>query len=124
MKICIPMLPGRELNLNYHGHWSRKAKAAREFREAVGWCAKVERRRWLQGHERAELSITFVVRDARYYKDPDNAIASLKPAIDGCVDAGVIQGDDDEHLCYRLPILYQIDKEKAPMTILEFKEVK
>ena len=124
MIIRIPVLPGRELNPNYKGHWSRQAKAAREFRESAGWCAKAELQKWLQGHEKAELSVTLVIRDRRGYKDLDNALASLKPAIDGCVDAGVIPDDDDEHLSYRLPILYQIDKEHSPLTILEFKEIK
>jgi len=118
------MLPGRELNPNYKGHWSRRAKAARELREVAGWRAKQERMRWLQGHEKAEVSVTFVIRDRRGYKDIDNAIASLKPAIDGCVDAGIIPGDSDKHLSYRLPILYQIDKKRSPLTILEFKEIK
>ncbi|MBA7586489.1 hypothetical protein ES708_28491 [subsurface metagenome] len=117
------MLPSHFLFPDYHGHWSRRAKAARELREAAGYCASVERKRWLDYHEKAELSITFVVRDASYYKDPDDALASLKPAIDGCVDAGVILDDSSEHLSYRLPIMYVVDKEKAPMTILDFKEV-
>ena len=124
MRIEIPMLPSRFLSPNYHGHWSRRAKAARELRAVAFYCALVERKRWLDYHEKAELSITFVVRDARYYKDPDNALASLKPAIDGCVDAGVILDDSDKCLSYRLPIMYEINKEKAPMTILEFKEVR
>ena len=80
--------------------------------------------RWLQGHEKAEVSVTFVIRDRRGYKDIDNALASLKPAIDGCVDAGVIPDDSDECLSYRLPIMYEVNKERAPMTILEFREVK
>ncbi len=123
MRVEIPMLPSHFLFPNYHGHRSRRVKAARELREAAGYCASVERKRWLDYHEKAELSITFVVRDAPCYKDPDDALASLKPAIDGCVDAGVILEDNDEHLSYRLPIIYEVNKKKAPMTILDFKEV-
>ncbi len=123
MRVEIPMLPSRFLSPNYHGDGSRRAKAARELREAASYCALAERKRWLDYHEKAELSITFVVRDARYYKAPDDALATLKPAIDGCVDAGVITSDNGEHLSYRLPIMYEINKKKAPMTILDFKEM-
>ena len=118
------MLPPRELNPNYKGYWTKRAKAVRDFREFVGWYAKQERMKWLQGYEKAEVSVTFVIRDRRGFKDIDNAISSLKPAIDGCVDAGVIPDDDDEHLNYRLPIMYEIDKECSPLIILEFTEMK
>ena len=40
------------------------------------------------------------------------------------MDAGVILDDSDEHLCYRLPIMYELNRKKAPMIILEFRGVK
>lgn len=124
MRVEIPMLPARELNPNYKGHWSRRAKAARELKEAAFYCASNAAN--LQGvrFSKAKVSITFVVPSWRYIKDPDNALACLKPAIDGCVAAGLIPDDDDKHLSYMLPIMWQRDKEKAPMMILEFKEAK
>jgi len=73
---------------------------------------------------KARVAVTLVIPDRRYYRDPDNALASVKPAIDGCVDAGVILGDDDKHLRYKLPITYRINRQEAPKTILDFEELK
>ncbi len=122
MRVEIPMLPPHVLSPNARSHWAEKALATKRFRQTAFYVAHQERQKWLQGHEKAELSITFIIRDRRGYKDPDNALACLKPAIDGCVDAGIIPDDSDEHLRIELPIMYEINKEKAPMTILEFKE--
>jgi len=124
MKIEIPMLVPKETNPNWRGHWVQKYKATKSFRDAAHICYLADNRGEPPFFKKASLAITLIIPSRRYIRDPDNAIASLKPAIDGCVDAGVILGDDDEHLVYKLPIMYQIDKEKAPMTILEFEEVK
>ena len=120
MRIEIPMLPPNECNPNWRGHWSQRYKASKSFRDAAHICYLAGSQRVAEPFLKAECSITLFIPSRRYIRDPDNAIASLKPAIDGCIDAGVIQGDDDEHLSYRLPIMYVIGKEKAPMTILEF----
>lgn len=123
MRIEIPMLPPHALSPNARPHWTEKARATKLLRETAFYCAYQERQKWLQGHEKAELSITFIIRDRRGYKDPDNALACLKPALDGCVDAGVIPDDSDEHLRIKLPIMYEIDRARAPLTILEFREI-
>ncbi len=122
VRIVIPMLPPKESSPNWRGHWSKKAKAVRSYRASAFYCALNASESSRPGYDKAELSITLVVRDSRYYRDPDNMVASLKPAIDGCIDAGIIKDDSDEHLRYRVPITYVIDKELAPETILEFKE--
>ncbi|KKM98735.1 hypothetical protein LCGC14_1154810 [marine sediment metagenome] len=123
MIVKIPMLPPRECSPNFRGHWTKRARAARDFRSEAMLYAFYASNSARPGYEKAELSITLVVRDSRYYRDPDNMIASLKPAIDGCVDAGIIKDDSDKHLLYKMPILYEIDKERAPLTILEFEEL-
>lgn len=122
MIISIPMLPPKECNPNWRGHWATRYKATQSFRNAALICALAATKRGAKPLSKAEVSITLVVPDHRNVRDPDNALASLKPAIDGCVDAGVITGDDDEHLQYRLPILYKITRKEDRMTILEFKE--
>jgi len=127
MRVEIPALLPKEANPNWRGHWSKKAKAVKEFREMAMYCA-------INAYEgvipvgvmyvKAKVAVTLVIPDRRYYRDPDNALASLKPAIDGCVDAGVILGDDDKHLRYKLPITYRINRQEAPKTILDFEELK
>ena len=122
VRVRIPMLPPKESGPNWRGHWTKKAKAVQSYRAVAKCCALNASESTRPGYEKAEVSITLVVRDSRYYRDPDNMVASLKPAIDGCVDAGIIKDDSDEHLRYRVPIIYVIDKDLAPETILEFNQ--
>ena len=124
LKIEIPGLPPKEANPNFRGFWAKKAKAVKESRQMALLCAINASEGRPPWYVKAEVSITLVIADMRYYRDPDNALASLKPAIDGCVDAGVILGDDDRHLRYKLPISYRINRQEAPKTILEFEELK
>lgn len=119
----IPSLPPKESNPNFRGHWGAKARAVKEFREMAMYCGIDACKGMPPGFFKAVVGITLVVKDARYYRDPDNMVASLKPAIDGCVDAGIIMGDDDEHLEYKLPIMYEVNREEAPKTILEFSQI-
>lgn len=60
---------------------------------------------------KATVRATFYHREKRR-RDDVNAMASLKPAYDGLVDARLLEDDDSEHLI-TLPCLFQIDK-KAP----------
>jgi len=128
LKVEIPCLPPKEANPNWRGFWAKKAKAVKEFREMAMYCAINGCRGMPQVYGvmyvKAEVAIILVIPDRRYYRDPDNALASLKPAIDGCVDAGIILGDDDKHLRCKLPITYRINRQEAPKTILEFEELK
>lgn len=124
MIIKIPMALAKELDPNYKGFWTHRARATRILREATCLCAKAQCESNPPKYEKAELSITLIVQNWRYIRDADNCLASLKPAIDGCVDAEIIQGDNDKHLLYRLPIMWEKNQAQAPMIILEFKELK
>lgn len=118
--LVIPLLPGKALNPNWRGHWVERHRDTQELKGAARMIAATE----FVGHgisfKRAAVTVEFVIRDRRGYKDPDNALACLKPAIDGCVAAGLIPDDDAEHIDYRLPLLFTVDKARAPMTILTF----
>ena len=124
MKVKIPCLPDRCLNPNWKGHWAVKAKAAKLLRQSAFIYALSACEGDRPEYEKAELSITFVIKDVRYIKDTDNAINSLKAAIDGCVDAGIIKDDSPKYLSYKMPINWQVNKDLAPMIILDFKEEK
>lgn len=123
MKVEIPLLLPKEANPNWRGSWQAKAKATKVFREAAFYCAVNARLDGVGPFHKARLKITLVVPSQRYFRDPDNTLASLKPALDGCVDAQLIKDDSDVNLLIQLPILWVVDKEKAPLTILEFEEV-
>ena len=124
MKVEIPALPPKEANPNWRGHWTTKARVVRDFREMAMYCGMNACELTPPRFSKAEVAVTLIIADMRYYRDPDNALASLKPAIDGCVDALIILGDDHNHLKYKLPIMYQVNRQEAPKTILEFEEVK
>ncbi len=54
-------------------------------------------------------------------RDDDNYYARCKPFLDGLRDAGVIKDDDHKHV--RLSISHEVDKTRAPMTIITVTRV-
>ena len=120
-RLEIPMLPGPELNPNARVHWSERHRAARDLRKAA----------WATGYnqnpehdilfQRARVRVTLVYQCGQVMPDPDNAVAMLKPALDGAVDAKIIPDDDAKHVRYILPFQYQVDRERGPLTIMEFE---
>jgi len=125
IRVEIQMLPPAELNPNARVHWSGKSAAVREFRKAA----------WAEGYNvnpehdiiftRAVVSVTLVLPDyGRQEADPDNLIAMLKPALDGCVDAKILADDKRKNIRYHMPMVYEVDPLRAPLTIMEFEEDK
>jgi len=120
--IKIPMLPPRELNPNARVHWSEKARCTNEFRAYTKFYALEQTRFARPCLEKASVKVTLVIPRNRRKRDIDNLIASLKPAIDGCIDAGIIRDDNPDCLTWDSDIEYEVDKARAPLTVLEFKE--
>jgi crossover junction endodeoxyribonuclease RusA len=88
--------PPKELSPNARVHYMKKAKVVADYREECAWEAMVRQ----HDHGRpvappVRAAVTFVV-PTRHKRDLDNLLASLKPAWDGLVDAGVLAGDDAE----------------------------
>jgi len=121
IRVEIPFLPPAELDPNWRGHWSKRARAARQYRRDAMLCALDAGNISATAFQRAELDVTIIVADLRHIRDTDNLMASLKPAIDGCIDAGIIQDDNPDCLIYHTPA-YEVDKERSPLTILEFRK--
>lgn len=125
MKIVIPSLPPRELSPNYsrYAHWSHRSMARTAWRTIIFSMAYNERnkaRRWKPLY-RARLKWTFVYKVKRN-RDIDNLIAACKCGQDALVQAGIIVGDDSEHLELENPEII-IDKKRAPQTIIELEEL-
>lgn len=87
LTLTLP-LPGRPCNPNVRGHWSKRAKAIKTLREAAYMVARTAHRCF----ERPEVSAVFYGRTCQT-RDRDNAIASLKGAIDGLADARLFAND-------------------------------
>jgi crossover junction endodeoxyribonuclease RusA len=91
----------KPLNLNDRAHWRVKAKVT------AGWR--------MHGSHQAQLAhvpplphftveLHYVPRDKRR-RDPENLIASLKPLVDGLVDAGIAPDDTPEFYTTTIPII-------------------
>lgn len=89
--------PPKDLNPNQRVHWSKKAKAAKDYRERCAWIARAhEWNRW--PHEgKLHLWIDFYPPDKRA-RDDDNMIAAFKSGRDGLADALGI--DDKRFVCH------------------------
>ena len=117
--VNIPMLPPRECSPNYHGEIRARMSATKAWREVAYYCARQASPGVFPNYEKAAVRVTYQVPSQAYIKDDDNAIASVKPAIDGCVQAGIICDDSPEHLRI-LPVVWDIDRARDKATILEF----
>lgn len=98
MRLRFPS-PPPELSPNARVHWARRAKAAREYRQLVGFSAlgQMQRQGLPKAAGRVMLMIIFCHEDHRE-RDPDNLLASFKAGLDGLRDAGAILGDSTKHL--------------------------
>ena len=118
----IPLLPPKEVAPNYHGELRAKMRATKAWREAAYYCARNACPGVFPNYEKALLRITYQVPSQVYIKDDDNAIASAKAALDGCVLAGIVCDDSPEHLRV-LQVVWDIGKNKDKATIFEFIEL-
>ncbi|MBA7651595.1 hypothetical protein ES703_59414 [subsurface metagenome] len=128
MRIEVSQPPPVEYSLNWRGHWAERYKAGQVYQQAVFYeCVdarnRLERLPWRPGFPpftKARLTLTFVFP---YYqeRDEDNLRARFKPGQDALVQAELIKGDSPEHLVLG-DINIVIDRDRAPLTIIELKE--
>lgn len=77
------------LSLNDREHWGPRAKKQKAVREAS---ALLARQAGIPRLGTAKVRLVWLVSDRRR-RDRENITATLKPAIDGLVDAGVVEDD-------------------------------
>jgi crossover junction endodeoxyribonuclease RusA len=53
------------------------------------------------------------------HRDVDSLVATSKPALDGCVDAGLIPRDTPEYVDHRMPVIHPYEKGKGAAIWLE-----
>lgn len=116
-------IPGRPPTANARRHWRSVARDNELWKAAASTIAGVERAKWEQQHglrwrpiRRCDVLVRFVVKDRRA-RDWDNLIGSIKPELDGVVDAGVIL-DDSNRVIRR--VSFEIVYEKGD-TATEFE---
>jgi crossover junction endodeoxyribonuclease RusA len=85
--------PAKELHPNARGHWTKKAKAAKQARNDGAWCALASgvRTHDFKGQDSLNVSIVFEPPDKRR-RDTDGMFSSMKSYLDGIAD---VVGVDD-----------------------------
>lgn len=102
-EIDLPLVVhGKPLTLNQRHHHKAKARLVAEIRRAAGWATKALK---LGHHDHVSVQLHYRPGDARR-RDPENLVATQKPAIDGLVDAGLIDDDDPLHLTWWAPAIH------------------
>lgn len=88
--------PPDALTPNARVHRFARARAVSAYRLEAGWSAtatlralRIERPQW----KRARVNVLAYLGPRRRMPDPDNLLASLKAAIDGLQDAGIVADD-------------------------------
>ena len=116
--ITLP-LPPPELRSNARGHWAAKSRAVKKYREQALvltlQALDCKKPRW---HD--AIAVPFYYFDDRRHRDMINLNMGLKAAIDGMVDAGLLE--DDEWLTLMPPIV-GYDKEN-PRVVVAVREGK
>jgi Holliday junction resolvase RusA-like endonuclease len=101
--ITLP-LPPIQASPNKRFHWGAKARAVRLYREQCSYLIRqaTQRKRAISGMVTIDLDFYLcrgLQAEGLYLpKDPDNAIASAKAAVDSLKDAGVIKGDSKQYV--------------------------
>jgi len=111
--------PDPRLHAHNSGSWKAKAKPTRELRELACLLARRELSAGAKPLKRASVEYRFYFPVNRR-RDAANAIQATKPAIDGCVDAGLLPDDDWGHLAIGC-VISGIDADN-PRTELIFTE--
>jgi len=108
-KLDVPLVAARRgaplgppLTANQRLHWRRRAELTRQVRTTVAWHARQAR---IPPCRFITVTLHYRPGDRRR-RDTDNLVATLKPAADGLVDAGVIP-DDTPTWCHKhMPVIH------------------
>lgn len=91
----------KQLSLNDRTNRHVKAKLNAEWREAVAWLCTAQK---IPACGRIKVELYYAPRFNRR-RDQDNLVATLKPVVDGIVDAGVVPDDTQQFVERVWPII-------------------
>lgn len=103
LRIQIPGRPPTP-NARFGNRFAQASETKRWRRTAWGIALDVVNRSGWRAPARARLLITFIVPDNRP-RDTDNLVSSVKPLIDGLVDAKALVGDKSSVLEWEKPAI-------------------
>ena len=116
LTVTLP-LPPRACWQNHRGHWSKGSRAKRQQRDTAKLHALAALNRAEPKWQKATVLFEFYWPDKRR-RDPLNAMAAMKAAVDGLVDAGVLA--DDDQLMPETPA-FAVDK-KNPRVVVTVRK--
>lgn len=101
IRIDLPfLLP--PLTANQRLHWAKKAEITRDVRATV---ATLARHHKIPRAERITVTLHYRPQQNRR-RDRHNLYPTVKAAVDGLVDAGIVPDDDTEHVSTPEPVIH------------------
>ena len=117
MRIELGHLPDPDLNPNKRLHYMKLHVAKRKAKD-VAMGLVLEQGRPATPYAKAHITVTWVAKDKRK-RDVDNLFASMKPYIDGLVEADLIADDSAMHVSYTL----RYERGDKDNTVIDVEEV-
>lgn len=91
--------PCKPLTMNQRMHWAQKAVIARTWRDAANIAAWKNGGNWMPRRlPRSVVQLVLPVRSLKIRRDPSNWYPTVKPCVDGLVDAGLWPDDTPEYV--------------------------
>ena len=100
--------PRPPITANKSYHWRAKAKLTKEIRQATKLLAHL-----IPALGKIHVSLVWVVKDHIRRDGGENVAPTLKPMIDGLVDAGVVVDDSPQYVIRDMPKV-QYEKGATP----------
>lgn len=97
--------PARLLNLNDRDHWATRARIVKDWRQTAGWAALQLPKDFRPCPGKIVVEITLPVKRMQR-RDGHNYAPTIKPIIDGLVDANVVPDDDTSHVLTAEPTFH------------------
>lgn len=102
-ELDVPLVDGKPpLNANQRLHHMRRHTLTADIRSVVAWKAKAAK---VGRHEHITVQLEYRPGDNRT-RDPSNLMPTMKAAVDGLRDAGVVEDDDPRYVTERMPIIH------------------
>lgn len=95
--------PRPPLSANRRGHWSKWAPTIAAVREEAAWLVRKAK---IPAAHHATVQLHYAPGHRRKLDAP-NLTGTSKPAIDGIVDAGVVQDDSDGYVTELMPKIHR-----------------
>jgi len=100
--------PRPPLSANDRRHYMARADVVAQVRYTAGWVVKGAR---IPPCSRVTVGLVYVPSNRRKRDGGENYADTLKAAIDGVVDAGVVPDDTPEYVVRLMPVVAPVDRD-------------